>query len=60
MMGLGMPEIIIIAIIAVLLFGPRQLPKLGKSIGESIREFRNAGKELTKGWTDDQDGDRHV
>ncbi len=48
MMGLGMPEMLVIAAIALLIFGPSRLPKLGKSLGETIRSFRTAGKELTK------------
>lgn len=44
--ALGMPEILVILVICMLIFGPRQLPKLGKSLGETIREFRNVGKEL--------------
>ena len=46
--ALGMPEILIIGVIAALIFGPSQLPKLGRSMGETIREFRNIGKELEK------------
>lgn len=45
----GMPggsELLVIAAIALLIFGPRQLPKLGRSVGETIREFRGVGKEL--------------
>ncbi len=48
MMGLGMPEMLVIAAIALLIFGPRQVPKLGRALGDTIREFRHAGKELTK------------
>lgn len=48
MLGLGPMELVVIVGIALLIFGPRQLPKLGKSLGETIREFRNVGKELEK------------
>lgn len=44
--GIGIQEIGIVLVVALLLFGPRQLPKLGRSIGETIREFRAVGKEL--------------
>ena len=44
--NMGMTELLIIAGVALLVFGPRQLPKLGKSLGETIREFRGVGKEL--------------
>lgn len=43
---LGLPELGIILGIAVLIFGPRRLPQMGKAIGETIRSFREAGKEL--------------
>lgn len=42
----GMPELIIIAIIAILIFGPKKLPQFGKAIGETIKELKNAGKEF--------------
>lgn len=45
--GLGLQEILIIAGIGILIFGPRQLPKLGRALGETIREFRGIGRELT-------------
>lgn len=44
--GLGMPELLIIAAIAMLIFGPRQLPKMGRALGETIKEFRGVGKQL--------------
>lgn len=46
--GIGIWEICIIAGVAMLIFGPRQLPKLGRSLGESIRAFRDVGRELTE------------
>lgn len=51
----GLPEMLIIAVIALIIFGPRQIPKLGKSLGQSIREFRGIGKEITRGWEDETD-----
>lgn len=46
--SLGLPEILVIGMVLALLFGPSQLPKLGRSIGETIREFRNIGKEIER------------
>lgn len=46
--SLGPMELVIIGVIAMLIFGPSQIPKIGKSIGDSIREFKGAGKELMK------------
>jgi TatA/E family protein of Tat protein translocase len=41
-----MPELIIIFVIALIIFGPRKLPELGKSLGRSLSEFRRASNEL--------------
>jgi TatA/E family protein of Tat protein translocase len=44
--SIGMPELIIILVIALIIFGPRKLPELGKSLGRSLSEFRRASNEL--------------
>lgn len=44
---IGMTELLLIAGVALLIFGPSKLPELGKSIGKSIREFKGAMKETT-------------
>ncbi|HYR84509.1 MAG TPA: twin-arginine translocase TatA/TatE family subunit [Terriglobia bacterium] len=40
--GLGLPEIIIIAVVAIFIFGPKKLPELGAGLGKSIRDFKAA------------------
>ena len=44
--SIGMPELIIIMVIALIIFGPRKLPELGRSLGRSINEFKKASNEL--------------
>ena len=44
--SIGMPEMLVILVIALLIFGPRKLPELGKSLGRSLAEFRRASNEL--------------
>lgn len=43
---IGVPELLIILTIALLVFGPRKLPELGRSLGKSLGEFRRASNEL--------------
>ncbi|GIN74754.1 Sec-independent protein translocase protein TatAy [Bacillus sp. J14TS2] len=50
----GWGSILIIAFVAVLIFGPKKLPELGKAAGSTLREFKNA----TKGLAEDDDKDK--
>ena len=43
---LGFPEMIVIFVIALLVFGPRKLPELGRSLGKGLSEFKRASNEL--------------
>ena len=43
---IGVPELIIIFVIALIVFGPKKLPELGKSLGKGLSEFRRASNEL--------------
>jgi sec-independent protein translocase protein TatA len=43
---IGLPELVIIFIVALIIFGPRKLPELGRSLGKSIQEFKRASNEL--------------
>lgn len=51
---IGASSLLLIALIALLLFGPNKLPELGKAIGKTLREFKHA----TKGLTDDDQADQ--
>ena len=44
--SIGVPELIIILTIALIIFGPRKLPELGRSLGRSLNEFKRASNEL--------------
>jgi sec-independent protein translocase protein TatA len=44
--SMGMTELVIILVIALIIFGPRKLPELGRSLGKSIGEFKKASNEL--------------
>ena len=44
--SIGMPELIIIFVIALIIFGPRKLPELGRSLGKSLAEFKRATNDL--------------
>ena len=45
-MGMGGMEIFMILVIALVIFGPKKLPEMGRSLGKAIREFKSAGSEL--------------
>ena len=44
--SLGVPELIVIFVVALIVFGPKKLPELGKSLGKGLAEFRRASNEL--------------
>lgn len=55
MFGFHAPELIIILVIALLIFGPKKLPEMGSSIGRSIREFQKGMKEVAQPKDDEED-----
>ena len=46
MPNIGIPELLIVLVIALVIFGPKKLPELGQSLGRGIKEFRSATREV--------------
>jgi sec-independent protein translocase protein TatA len=53
--SLGMPEILMILVIALIIFGPRKLPELGKTLGQSLAHFHKASEDFKRQWEDEVD-----
>lgn len=46
--SIGMPELLLILVIALIVFGPKKLPEIGKSLGKGLAEFKKASDDLKK------------
>jgi len=57
--SLGMPEILVILVIALIIFGPRKLPELGKTLGQSLAQFRRASEDFKRQWEDEVEMEHH-
>jgi sec-independent protein translocase protein TatA len=44
--GIGLPEMALIMVIALLVFGPKKLPEIGRSLGKAVKSFQDASKEF--------------
>ncbi len=53
MFNLGFPEVMVIFMLALLIFGPRKLPELGRSLGRGLSEFKRATNELKRTWEEE-------
>jgi TatA/E family protein of Tat protein translocase len=51
--GLSMWEILVIMAIALIIFGPRKLPELGRTIGQSLAQFRKASEDFKRSWEEE-------
>lgn len=51
--NLGMPELIMIMLLALLLFGPKKLPEIGKQVGKALGEFKRASNDLKRSIEDE-------
>lgn len=54
MPSLGLSELLVILVIALLVFGPKKLPEAGRALGSAIKEFKKAAKEITNEITEDE------
>lgn len=59
MWNLGFPELVVIFVVALVIFGPRKLPELGRSLGKGLSEFKRASNELKRTWEDEVDAVKH-
>ncbi|MCP8616090.1 twin-arginine translocase TatA/TatE family subunit [Salirhabdus salicampi] len=53
-MNIGIPGLILIFILALIIFGPKKLPELGRAAGQTLKEFKKSTKELTNDVSDDE------
>jgi TatA/E family protein of Tat protein translocase len=59
MFGIGMPELVIVLLVAFLLFGPQKLPELGRSIGKALKGFRNVTDDVKQSIEPDLNAVQH-
>ncbi len=52
--NIGVPGLILILVLALIIFGPKKLPEIGRAMGETLKEFKNS----TKGLANDSDDDK--
>ncbi len=54
MPSLGFPELVVILIVALLIFGPKKLPEIGRAFGRTIKEFKKGAKEIMEEDSDEK------
>ncbi|GED14232.1 hypothetical protein AM501_17690 [Aneurinibacillus migulanus] len=52
--NIGFPGLILILVIALIVFGPKKLPEIGRAFGQTLKEFKNSTRELTADDDDDK------
>jgi sec-independent protein translocase protein TatA len=46
--NIGIPGLVLILVIALIIFGPKKLPEMGRALGDTLKEFKKSTKELTQ------------
>lgn len=55
MANIGIPGLILILVLALIIFGPKKLPEIGKAFGQTLKEFKRSTQELTSELVEDKD-----
>lgn len=51
--NIGIPGLILILVLALIIFGPKKLPEIGRAVGQTLKEFKKSARELTSEATND-------
>ena len=51
--NIGIPGLILILVLALIIFGPKKLPEIGRAVGQTLREFKKSARELTSDMAED-------
>ncbi|MDQ0153767.1 twin-arginine translocase TatA/TatE family subunit [Robertmurraya andreesenii] len=51
--NIGIPGLILILVLALIIFGPKKLPEIGRAFGQTLKEFKNSARELTSDGIED-------
>jgi sec-independent protein translocase protein TatA len=55
--NIGIPGLILILVIALIIFGPKKLPEMGRAVGQTLKEFKKSTRELTSDLDDEKKTD---
>lgn len=56
--NIGVPGLILILVLALIIFGPKKLPEIGRAFGQTLREFKKSTRELTSDVMEELDDDK--
>ncbi|WNF36914.1 twin-arginine translocase TatA/TatE family subunit [Bacillaceae bacterium IKA-2] len=56
--NIGIPGLILILVIALIIFGPKKLPEMGRAIGDTLKEFKKSAREIAEDKSDDNSEDK--